>query len=325
MMGNVKFKVLITFLAVVFVVSIGYVVYLLLNGEEETTKVLSKNEQDALLMLLEGGDPSAYQSYLKDGRRLSFVYEDGETPLEKLIRNGDYTGALQMIETGFNLNEINDLDPINTLSGIIDYNQHRYIDQVNDILIKLIEQVNGQNKDPERELALLFSAIKADNYLIVEKVLESIRDINRPYEGHTALSYASLWGSSAAIFDVLIENGADLNRRIDIEQLQIEKLTPLMVYLIYQGDDEAVLVQFLTHSTFNPNLMDSKGNTILHYAVKYERLRAVRSILTHTDIDLTLRSQENLTALELAQQLASEDGDSSDFDEIVTEIQSYLV
>lgn len=325
-MGNMKFKFLISLLSVIFVSSIGYVVFLLMQDQPANqSKVLSKADQERLLELFENGDPSAYQDYIKDGSRLTFVFEDGETPLEKLILNNDFTGANEIIDTGFHLKDVEDIDPIDTLAGIIEYNKNRYIPDINDLLIKLIEQVKEEIEDPNQDPTLLFKAIETDNYQLVEKLLDYLPNINQKYGGHTPLSYAALWGASAAVFDVILAKGANINATIDIEQLGLSKLTPIMVYLIYQGDDEAVLVQLLTHTSLDPNKVDSEGNTILHYAVKYERLRAVRSILLHTDIDPSIPSKENLTALELAQELLDEFGDSSDFDEIVDEITSHGV
>lgn len=322
-MGNTKFKVLIAMLALVFIASIGYVVYIVMNLEEKD-EILSKKEQEKLLELIESGDPSSYRDYLDYGGKLNFVYEDGDTPLEKLIYRNDFEGAKRILKTGFDLNRIQGINPISTISKVLDYNRLRYVEEIDAIALHLVNQVKDDVwQTDENGYPLLFHAIRTNNTRVVKEILKYTSDLERVVGGHTALSYAAYYGAEPALIYTLLEHGAPVNARIDIDSLALKQVTPAMVYIIFQGQDRSGLSAFISHDDFDPNLSDEQGYTILHHAVERERLEMVQMILRFTDIDPLIKTKNGETAYDLAIRLAAERGESSLFDEIADAIASF--
>lgn len=321
-MGNRKVQVLIIFLVIVLLSSLSYVAYTLLKKDEEV-QTLTPTEREDLLAKIESRDSITYRDYLKDGRSLSFTFKDGKTPLEKLIYNNDFSGAKEIIETGFDLKLIEDIHPVDTITGIIAYNEKRDINEINEITVLLIEQIKDEIDAPDEVgYSLLINTIVVGNRPAMEAILEHIDDVNQVYNGHTALSYAAYLGTNLETFQLLVEHGADLNQRIDLE-IGLKQVTPIMVYIFFQGQNLEIVEYLVTHSSFQPNLVDSQGLSLLHYAVANEQLEIVEILLNNTSIDKNLKSKFNMTAYELAIDLQNQYGESTLYDEIAQMIATH--
>lgn len=63
---------------------------------------------------------------------------------------------------------------------------------------------------------------------------------------------------------------------------------------------QAIFNLFLQDKRIKPNTIDWKGQSVLHYTVKYDNMPAFQFLLARKDIDLTIRDWVNETALDIS-------------------------
>lgn len=293
-------------IAAIVVVIIAALVFLLVSNREEV-KTLAPEEKSEFLNALNERNPDKYRSYLDNGKKLSFVFEDGDTPLEKLIYINDFNSALKIIETGFNLKAIPNHNPIETINQIVGYN-YRGIPQVDEITLLLVEQVKDQiESTADNGNPLLFTAIQTRNDTVILKCLTYTKNINRQYRGMTTLHYAILYRNDLSIIKAIVEKGANVNL------LDADGDSPLMLAIAH---DYRVIEYLVTETNADLNLQNTDGDTLLHLAVRQGNVEVVSLLLNQKSINLNLRNREGLTAKELVTQLASKD---SSYQRILTQ------
>lgn len=286
-------KLLIVFVGVILLSSTAFIVFHLLNRNEEKLVIpYTEEEQSDILEKILAREVDSYQEYLKDGRRLSFTFPDGDTPLEKLIYNNDFSGAEQILETGFDLNLIESIDPVDTITSIIGYNGGRRFDQIDDITIALINQVKDRIEEPdEHGFSLLINAIITDNYRVVEELVKHVIQINRYYNGYTPVLYAAYKGTSPDIVRLLVRNGGNVHA-------EAPNGDNVLMYAVVALNTE--IVNFLIQNTsVNLNATNNQGRTALHIAVVLSDVDMVRTLLA-TSIDTTITDDNGHSSYELA-------------------------
>lgn len=153
----------------------------------------------------------------------------------------------------------------------------------------------------------LHRAARSGDLARVRELLEAGADINEPLasDGRTALMEAARFGRGK-VTAYLIEKGAalDVRRRTGGE-------TALIFCVLQNKNAEAKL---LVSKGADVNIQDDKGNTALHYAVKYDKPGLVQFLKKHgarTDIanaegKTVAKMEEEIAALEEEERLERE-------------------
>lgn len=298
-MGNrILPKIILFFFIILLIIASGYLTYHFLYKNDDP--VYSDTDKVNLKIAIENEDYESYKQYLNEGRRLSFAFDDGTTPLEKLIEANDLLSAEKIMKSGFDLSLV-DNNPMDTITNIIVYNKNYEIDEINDIVETLIYQVSEEIEKPDSKgHSLLMNAIYANNTIIVKEVLKYIENIDKVYHGETALTLAtSLGGTDLDIIKALINRGADINYQGD------EGYTAIM-YAISNYDTE-ILNYLLTINGYNINIQNDYGQTALHVAVDYYNGEAIDILLNTTNINQSILDNQNMTAKAYADHLDYDD------------------
>jgi ankyrin repeat protein len=308
-MSNRGIRTLIVLLSIVLLSTSVIIAYTLLN-KEKAADIYSKEEQALILEAFQSRNVDSYRQYLSDGSKLSFVFDDGETPVEKLINNNDFVSAERIIDSGFDLNLIEDHNPIETLTLINSLNEGRYISQIDTITIKLIAQVKDQIEKPDDHgYSFLINAMLTENQLVIEEVLKYVKNIDKVYNGYTALSYSALNNNDLEVVKLLLEKGADVNY-----QDEADGYNALMNAIMFP---ESPIPEYLILNTnIDVNAKSHDGQTILHLAAEYENYEVVKLLLENTNINRNVVDDYGDTAYDIALTLATRYGNDFLYDEI---------
>jgi ankyrin repeat protein len=308
-MSNRGIRTLIVLLSIILLSTSAIFAYTLLN-KKKSVDIYSKEEQELILEAFQSRNVDSYRQYLSDGSKLSFVFPDGETPVEKLINNNDFVSAERIIDTGFDLNLIEDHNPIDTLTLINSLNEGRYISQIDTITIKLIEQVKDQIEKPDDYgYSFLINAMLTENQPVIEEVLKYVKDIDKVYNGYTALTYSALNNNDLEVVKLILEKGADVNY-----QDEDDGYNALMNAVMFP---ESEIPEYLILNTdINVNATSHDGQTILHLAAEYENYDLVKLLLEKTTIDRSVVDEYGDTAYDIALNNAIKYGDEYLYDEI---------
>ena len=237
-----------------------------------------------------------YREYIKRFIDMAVINEDKEA-FEALINNGIMT-EMQLLneKKGRLFKKIDD----DLTAGKFDTKNIK----------KLIDM--GENKEQVNKI--LVTAIKNNEFNIVELFINSKFDINsRINYGDTALILASQW-SSAKIVKILIDNGADVNVKNDYGN------TALMV--ASKGKTE--IVEFLVNNGADVNIKTACGNTALMVASQWGSAKIVK-ILIDNGADVNVKNNDKRTALDLAKKYVKKKWvhNKEDYIEIIQLLESF--
>lgn len=286
-------------LLILIILTVGVIViFKYLNENELNIEQYSDEEKASIYQdIINGND---YNIYLEDGKKMSFAFEDGSTPLELLIEEVDFNDASKLLENGFDLTLVEN-NHIDTVSNILFYNENFDIALINNIAIELVEQIKSEIENKDKDgYSLLINAIKTNNPELVTEILKYTKDIDKVYHSETALTYACDLGiDNINIIKELISKNANINYKGD------GGYTCLMNAVYAHQDD--LLRYLLTLDDININEQNDEGQTILHLCVEYANVNAVDIILENSNINKSIEDNKNRTAKEYALELAEDD------------------
>ncbi len=281
----------------IIILSIGSALIVKFINDDEPFIVQYSVEEKASIYqdIINGND---YGKYLNDGKKMSFAFEDGTTTLELLIEQDDFFSAGKLVENGFDLNLV-DNNHIDTVTNVLDYNENINMTFINNIAISLLEQIKDEIENEDSTgYSLLINAIQLNNYDLVTEILKFTQNIDKVYHNDTALSYACGLGNIFIVKE-LINNKANVNYKGD------DGYNCLMNAVSNQQND--LLEYLLTLDDININEQNDFGQTILHVCVEYANVGAVDIILENSNINKTIKDNENRTAKDYALKLANDD------------------
>jgi ankyrin repeat protein len=156
--------------------------------------------------------------------------------------------------------------------------------------LEILSQEHGLSGVDAREQTLLFYAVKAQSYRVLNHLLSEL-DVNHAnYKNETSLLIASRLGDVKAI-SRLLEAGADVRRSNDLKQ------TSLML-AAQKGSEESV--KALIDAKVSINALDAMGESALFYAVRGRNKSIILHLINHGIHLYALNDQKNTIIHEIA-------------------------
>ena len=181
------------------------------------------------------------------------------------------------------------------------------------------------NETKKRLHLNLMGSLSSEEQSKNEKIFKDLINARTQADGLTALHYASFRGN-IKIIKLLITNYADINAltnnglnmihksaqgnkpsaiiyfnkkyHMSLEESEKNKKLNALHLATISGMDESVI--FLLNLGINPNKKDIKGNTALHYAVKFSNIRIIKKLLQY-GANKDIKNINNKTPFMMAQ------------------------
>ena len=151
----------------------------------------------------------------------------------------------------------------------------------------------ASQEDLDKELLALVS--KEETSEILEKIESVVRrgaNINAENDKHgeTAL-HVAIKRNKKLLIDKLLNLGADINYK--------NEFVDPPIHFALNKCKQDILLELITEKT-NLNLVDKEGNSVLHLAIKYNKLEVAQKIMKMSGVDMTLQNEDGDTVLHLA-------------------------
>ena len=295
------------------------------------TNAITKDEIDekaTLYWTSEGGHIEIIKELLNFGANLNVPGEFGETALHIAAKSGHEEIVKLLIHNGANI-EAKCVHLFTPLFSAIDYGQH-------EIALMLLKLGGNQNAKGLHDQNLLHFAAKSRfGHRIMKELIEKGVEINAVTnnKNETPLFYATRYNDQESIA-ILLDYGADVNisniggwtalynatsmncsgRKSTVAKLLAHganvdgtgeigregaNSTPLH-HAFHNGSESEEIVRMLLMYGANVNIQNRQGETPLMMAAREGRLNIVQEMIKIKDVNLHLRDEFGLTALEQA-------------------------
>ena len=228
-----------------------------------------------------------FNNYKKNINSIDNINNKGNTILLHNINDNNYEIIKLLADNGANLNHPKHYPPI---IAATDSNKLR--------IVKLLKKkgANINTKDKTYTTAFTISVIKK-NKEIAEYLLKS--NVDHSYIGGESDDNPitiSIYNKDIDMLKILLDNNVNLNQ-------QSRYLDYPAHFLFMQLQDKSYNVipynlrQQIIKNTLNLNKKNIKGNTIMHYLLKYDNWKKYKNELKNRRIDLTIKNDADETPL----------------------------
>ncbi|KAB8038030.1 hypothetical protein GCL60_12725 [Silvanigrella paludirubra] len=154
--------------------------------------------------------------------------------------------------------------------------------------------------DSNKILTILHKLIHINDFFVINFLIKKFPDVINEYSisGDTIL-YTSCIHKHLESFKVIIKcTKIDPNKK--------NKYTSKApIHEVVSIENDEFLKEFIKLKNLDVNLMDEKDNTPLILAVKWNRFKLVKILLSHQKINVFLKNKNNMTALDYAKEYKS--------------------
>ncbi len=242
---------------------------------------------------------------------LNFVDSLNRTPLHIASQYGHFDGAIKLIETGFKIDALDHfgMTPahyacqyghveifkkfIQTINPhLCDFFGNSFLHYAREVEIACAVISHGAKIDATNQLGLtpMHLAAQSGNLELVSLFIKAFADINvQDNKGNTPLHYATI-NKNVKIMRFLVCKKARLNVPNALG------LTPL--HIVCQGGEhsDVTFSNLLDFAGADPQVIDKKGNTPLHYACMYNHLKMAKDLIRE-NVNLLALNFQSMTPL----------------------------
>ena len=254
--------------------------FLLTKGAD--VDAANTNKTTALMLAALNGYPLIVNALLQKGANVNAETNDGTTPLIYSTMHGNVPTVTLLLNNGAKINVVDNEDKTPLVHAILNNNYP---------VVKLLLD-RGANVNIEKYIkSPLWWAMKKKNEPIARLLLDKGADINtKDDKGNTPLITAII-GKEYNDLSFLLKIGAN----IDIPNNSGR--TPLIEAVF---NDNVPIITFLLENGANVNAQTKAGGTALIVAAHGGIESIVRALLKRKDIDLNIKNNNRLTALDVA-------------------------
>lgn len=151
--------------------------------------------------------------------------------------------------------------------------------------------------DTNKILTILHKVIHINDFFVINFLITKFPDVINEYSisGETIL-YTSCIRKHLESFKVIIKCAKlDPNKKN-------KYISKAPIHEAVSIENIEFLKEFIKLKNLDVNLMDDRGNTPLILAVKWNKFKSVKILLSHQEIDVFLKNKNNMTALDLAKE-----------------------
>lgn len=188
-----------------------------------------------------------------------------------LIDNNGHFALSYAVKIDYNMDDSNQLDTIKALLDNQKVDANLMIEETMTVLLYAVKK-NGSNK----YLRVIKVLLDCDKVNVNMKEREIINDGNG-IENRTPLIYAVLQTCPYGALALLEHPKIDVN-------IQDRVAKTALIYAIFSGSPQSVLIALLNHPKINVNIQDNTGKTALIYAVRRLNIPVVEKLLTMPNV-----------------------------------------